>query len=1052
MPTYDAFLSYARGDDARADGTPADYNDPADSFIRRLYDALTAAGLSIWWDRQCLPARALSFNQEIRDAINASARLLLVVGPHSALGGLDAAGKPFEPSAYVQKEIEHARTACIAINPILRKGDYDQLRDLRPDLSAGDVPDFTDDAHFKRSVDQLVRQLKEDVAPMGALHGVPLLPTYYIERKDALKELEAKIHSDADQITVISAMGRPRTPDEQAVAVQGMGGIGKSTLAAALALDCDVRRMFPDGIYWVELKRDPSIALRQADLGARFGDTDVNEYPDAVRGKQRLGALLEDKRALIILDDIWKKEHADAFLVPAPRCCFLLTTRLQALVDDLDLRAGSEVRLNTLTDQEAIRLIEARLGAAAPDQHETFTAIHALLEGHTLALSLAAARIAKKGAAYAPDYLATLQQRLSSDRPFFELDKLEATEKNLSVSVTLQESYEALSEANQRRFRLLGIFAPDGTFDAPAAAAVWDEPVEDTPEYLQFLVDAALLNVAEGGSYDQHALLRAHARARMNAEERAAAFARYADYVIAVAEQFRQLRQDAWGKLDPELPHIHAVGDALVTQFHASQPDDAALRERCGRFSWNTMRYLNYRLQAAFTDQDGQRLPTRLAWMEMGRTHWDESGNQEREATTLNNIGGAWSALGENRKALEFYEQAVSLFRGMGDRGGEAATLTNIGAAWNALGEKHKALDFYEQALPLRRAVGDRGGEATTLTNIGAAWDALGEKHKALDFYEQALPLQRAVGDRGGEAIALNNIGSAWDALGEKHKALDFYEQAASLFRGMGDRGGEALALNNIGLACSALGENRKALEFYEQALPLQRAVGDRGGEATTLNNIGAAWDALGEKRQALEFYEQALPLYRAVGDRGGEATTLNNIGSAWDALGEKRKALDFYEQALPLRRAVGDRGGEATTLNNIGGAWDDLGEKRKALAFYEQALPLRRAVGDRVGEAATLNNMAGIHYQNGEYAQAAGIFRQIIPIMAAIGAVAEEAVITFNLAVVLSRALGQRDEAISLVERAIALLKSKGLDRDASGATLEQYRAFLAALENLTP
>ena len=95
----------------------------------------------------------------------------------------------------------------------------------------------------------------------------------------------------------------------------------------------------------------------------------------------------------------------------------------------------------------------------------------------------------------------------------------------------------------------------------------------------------------------------------------------------------------------------------------------------------------------------------------------------------------------EQRKALDFYEQALPLMRQVGDRGGEAATLNNIGMVYSALGDQRKALDFYEQALPLIRQVGDRGGEATTLNNIGGVYDDLGEKRKALDFFEQALPL-----------------------------------------------------------------------------------------------------------------------------------------------------------------------------------------------------------------------------------------------------------------------------------------------------------------------
>ena len=316
------------------------------------------------------------------------------------------------------------------------------------------------------------------------------------------------------------------------------------------------------------------------------------------------------------------------------------------------------------------------------------------------------------------------------------------------------------------------------------------------------------------------------------------------------------------------------------------------------------------------------------------------------------------------RQAIQKSQEARLLYRAVGDRRGEATTLNNIGRVYSALGEKQKALDYYNEALPILRAVGDRGGEATTLNNIGRVYSALGEKQKALDFFNQALPILRAVGDRRGEATTLNNIGLVYSALGEKQKALDYYNQALPIFRAVGDRGGEATTLNNIGRVYSALGEKQKALDFYNQALPIFRAAGDRGGEATTLNNIGRVYDDLGEKQKALNFYNQALPIFRAVGDRGGEATTLNNIGRVYDDLGEKQKALDFFNQALPIRRAVGDRGGEAITLNNIGLVYAGLGEKQTALDYYKQALPILKAVSDRSVEATTLNNI-GILYQD---------------------------------------------------------------------------------------
>ena len=100
------FLSYARGDDVQP-------YDPATSWVQRLSRELTAAGFDVWFDHLSLPSRGLTFHQEIRDAIAACNRLLLVVGPQAA------------SSEYVQQEWQFAWfEAEKVVTPILRSGDY----------------------------------------------------------------------------------------------------------------------------------------------------------------------------------------------------------------------------------------------------------------------------------------------------------------------------------------------------------------------------------------------------------------------------------------------------------------------------------------------------------------------------------------------------------------------------------------------------------------------------------------------------------------------------------------------------------------------------------------------------------------------------------------------------------------------------------------------------------------------------------------------------------------------------------------------------------------
>ena len=81
------------------------------------------------------------------------------------------------------------------------------------------------------------------------------------------------------------------------------------------------------------------------------------------------------------------------------------------------------------------------------------------------------------------------------------------------------------------------------------------------------------------------------------------------------------------------------------------------------------------------------------------------------------------------------------------------------------------ALQSWEQALKLYRQIGNRLGEAQSLGNLGLAYDALGQYEKAISFHQQSLDIERQIGNRLGEAQSLGNLGLAYDALGQYEKS-----------------------------------------------------------------------------------------------------------------------------------------------------------------------------------------------------------------------------------------------------------------------------------------
>jgi tetratricopeptide (TPR) repeat protein len=894
-PKKRVFLSYARADD------DPDYDSEAKSFLRRLYNGLTVAGFAVWWDRVSLPSRGMSFTKEIEDAIRACDRLALIVAP----GAL--------ASHYVHAEWTFAFGECKPVIPLLRMGDYEIMP---PELRTFSAIDCRPTRDEQAALADIIARLRED-APLAALHNVRALPHGHITRAAPFAAAHAALTDDTIQSTIISAEAVPK----KAATVYGVGGIGKSTLASALAHDCDVRRTYHNGVIWLEIGQKPSIQTRQGDLGVALGDLReqyVGAGTDEKSGAARLSWLLRDKQALIVLDDVWDARVIDLFPVAGTACRLLITTRSAALASRV---SGAEVKLHLLTEDEGAALIEARAGAG---DMALYRQISTALGGHTLAVRLASDQLANGYADDAADLLRLLTRR---DNPFAHL-KLADDDKDENVELSLSLSYMALKPEMQRRFRSLGTLAMESTFSREMLALLWGDADEDDARApLQTLLGAGLLDAAGEGIYSQHRLLRAYARALLTEAgegETDATFGHYAAYVTQKAKAFDELPPEQWVQLDALIPHVVEVGNVLTDSYAERMP------EWLSEFAENVKLFIKHRMQ--IIERPNSSEARGLRWLEAALAVHVANGDQSKQAVMLYSIGEVWSDLWDKEKALSYYERALQLYKQFSDLQSEASTLHNIGAVWSALWEKQKALEYYERALLLRRQIEDRRGEAATLNGIGLVWDSLKEQKKALEYYERALPLRRQVGDRRGEATTLHNIGAVWSGLGEKQKAL----------------------------------------EYYEQALPLRRQVGDRRGEATTLHNIGAVWSRLGEKQKALEYYEQALPLRRQVGDRGGEAITLHNIGAVWSGLGEKQKALEYYEQSLLLRRQVADRRGQAATLSNIGLILAQLGENKKALGYYEQALALYREVREWDREVLTLERISSVYKATGAFAEEA--------------------------------------------------------------------------------
>jgi hypothetical protein len=99
---------------------------------------------------------------------------------------------------------------------------------------------------------------------VAILHGVPGQRPNYLRRQEYLDQLtQALLHADDRAVGITGT-----TPQGPRIGLHGMGGIGKTVLAIDLVNDDEVRRAFPDGIFWLTLGQTIEPLQLQGELAA----------------------------------------------------------------------------------------------------------------------------------------------------------------------------------------------------------------------------------------------------------------------------------------------------------------------------------------------------------------------------------------------------------------------------------------------------------------------------------------------------------------------------------------------------------------------------------------------------------------------------------------------------------------------------------------------------------------------------------------------------------------------------------------------------------------
>jgi WD40 repeat protein len=475
------------------------HNQEHKALVRQLHEALTSRGLRVWLDEREIGPGDL-WLPALEQAIQTARAAVIAIGA----GGL---ARWAEAERQVLED-ESVRRG-IPLVPVLLAGGPEgselpvflrrhQWVDLRQGLSADGIERLV--AALRRGPGAAVQKLpppQSTARPLYRAYDVPELPPEYQDRTERLLLKEKLLAEDERPVMVVG--------------LHGMGGVGKTVLAAALASDAEVLRAFPHGIFWFTLGREVTPERLKGlqgqwveELaGAPFAPADLEQ------GKDRLRALLRDRACLLVLDDVWDADHAQALAVLGRMGRLLLTSRNEKVARRLGATPDS---LGELAPGEGLALLAryaGRTGDTLPPEAEELAR-----ECGYLPLALAMAGSMVRGRP--PDRWRNVLERFRRA----ELETIEALfpgTQHRTLLRAIEVSVQALPEAQAARYVELAIF-PEDTAIPEAALSAYFAPLGLLPGDVQDLedafVDASLARWAGEGRIRLHDLQHDYVRRR----------------------------------------------------------------------------------------------------------------------------------------------------------------------------------------------------------------------------------------------------------------------------------------------------------------------------------------------------------------------------------------------------------------------------------------------------------------------------------------------------------------------------------------------------------
>ena len=359
-----------------------------------------------------------------------------------------------------------------------------------------------------------------------------------------------------------------------------------------------------------------------------------------------------------------------------------------------------------------------------------------------------------------------------------------------------------------------------------------------------------------------------------------------------------------------------------------------------------TQESLKITRNSKITQKEAELLKTLLKFQ--GNKYSLEEFNKMYDLAILYMLAKVYDITGEDKKAITYAEQVLTLARETKNNEAEANALLTLASSYSSLAftaeEYQKSMGFAQQALKIARNIKSKELEAEALNEIAGIYSNLDEYQKAVETAKASLKLAEEIKDTAKIMQAKLTLAMTYLSLGEYDKFNQYSEEALTTARQIKEHPVfDAVALLFVMLNQFIQGDYQKTIDLAQEGLSISKNIGFsnyvKKFDVINLLFTGAGYAGLQDYEQAISYSQKSLELSRKINDRNLELYGLIFSGSFYKSAGQKQQAISSYRQALALasKTKIAIHG----TYANIGIArvYRDLNQPNIAIAYYKKAI-----------------------------------------------------------------------------------------------------------------